>query len=448
MTQSNYIRLSDSKSLYKVSKSEIKQLYSNASLTEQSDILDKLGPLKPVFARFIKNEQNLEPMDTVELIKLFDSCSDKAKHFQEITDNLRKLAPGSGRVGFQQVNILVDHLRRKVSNFIQENRYNLELIPHAHAFGSGGDFKKTIHATTNASIVVAPLATICKTGTRNVTSAHGSHQVMKRLGYNEHQVNTAHLNNLLCKYNFAFVSLASLGFPYSDALRKARKNLWDITVHEINHRNKLSGSNWQETIKNVDIPIDIDIFKVVSPNAQVLNPVYHSTGICHLSMIPYVIGIYLHLNSNGIISHCYDGIDEISNAYFDKSEILPNNLVVKVDDKNITIAEFSPEAIGIKRASFEEIEEKNTLDDEIGILHKIISGRERGAQRDFVIANAAVLLVASNKVSLPNEDLVSQIKQGVRIATDLIDSGKSYDNFKKLQIEMSIETELSSLIAN
>ncbi|KYC42382.1 hypothetical protein WA1_20660 [Scytonema hofmannii PCC 7110] len=422
------------KFISKINKRDLQLLYSSKSINEKLNILTQLGPLQPIFEKFLEIESKTQPIENDKLIELFDSCSDSTKDVEELTETLRKLAPGNGQVGFHQVNFLVDRLRKQVWNYLQEKGYNLDLIPHDHAFGSGGDFIKTMHATTSASIVVAPLVTICKTGTTNVTSHHGSSQAMIEIGYNQIPVNPSCLKDLLSQYQFAFVSLADLGFPYSKTLKKARKNLWGRNLLEIHQQYKPQENNWQKVLQNLDIPVDIDIFKILAPNAQVLKPVHHSTGVCHLGMIPYVLGIYLHLDSRGIIYHSYDGIDEISNASTDLLSDRPNNLILKIDSTTITIAEFSPEDIGLERASLEEIKEEKNLKEEINTFWKIMSGDKQNlqAKRDFIVANAALLLVAGNQIPDLDGNIISQLRIGVEIAEHLIDSGKSYENFNRL----------------
>ncbi len=417
-----------------ISKEEFRLIYSTKLIRKNNPILDKLGVLKPVFENFIEIENNTQPIDYIELIQLFDSCSDNTKSIEDLIQTLRKISPGNGRVGFNEVNFIVEHLRNKVWKYLKDKQYSLDLIPHDHAFGSGGDFIKTIHATTHASIIAAPILTICKTGTGNITSLHGSSQAMMELGYNHIQVSPSSVKELLANYNFAFVSLADLGFPYSDKLKEARKKLWYQNLKKIQLRYKPTPYNWQEILKKTDIPIDIDIFKIVAPNAQVLNPVHHSTGVCHLAMIPYVLAIYLHLGSKGIIYHCYDGIDEISNACVNPIKGTPNNLVIKVDSENITIAEFSPEDIGLETVSIEEIKGGSDLKEEINIFREIIfEGKQCfKSKKDFLIANASLLLVAGEKVTNLHEDIIKQIKEGVKLAENLIDSGKSGNNFSRL----------------
>ncbi|MDZ8237610.1 MAG: hypothetical protein RMZ69_10635 [Nostoc sp. ChiQUE01a] len=424
-----------------ISKQDFRLLYSEGFLSEKRKIWKQMGFLGQVFEHFSEVENSNESINNTELIELFNTCSDHSKTIEELTETLRKLSPGNGRIGFNQVNFLVDYLRKKVWKYLQEKQCNINLVPHDHAFGSGGDFIKTMHATTNACIIVAPIITICKTGTGNITSPHGSAQAMIELGYNHIQFNPLSLKELLVRYNFAFVSLANLGFPYSDKLREARKQLWQQNLMEIYRRYEITKENWQEILKKTDIPIDI--FKIVAPNAQVLNPVHHSTGVCHLGMIPYVLGIYLHLGSKGIIYHCYDGIDEISNACVNPLKDIPNNLIIKVDSENITIAEFSSEDIGLEIADIEEIKGEQELKEETNIYWEILFGekQEFKSKRDFLVANAGLLLVAGEKVPNLHEDIVSQLKTGVKIAEYLIDSGKSAENLRQLLLALKNKLE-------
>lgn len=415
---------------YVVSKEDLQLLYSDAPVTTKQDILVRLGPLRSVFAGFIDNEQLLTPFDDEELADLFDRCSDHRKSVEELLSILRKLAPGNGRIGFRQVNFLVDHLRKRIAQFLHERDYHLDLLPHDHAFGSGGDFWKTGHATTNASIVVAPLLPICKTGTVNITAEHGSYQAAREIGYHEPELNARRLNDQLSNYGFAFVPLSSLGFPYSRTLTAARRRLWEEALELLRVQSATGGKSWQYVVKTTDVPLDI--LKIVSPNAQVLNPVNHSTGVCHLKMIPYVLAIYMHLGSTGLIAHCYDGIDEISNASSDMERNAPNNLVIKVESDRISIAEFSPEDLGFVRADLSDIAEEKVLKNDAEIFWRILSGTERGPKRNFIVANASMLLVAGHKVPGDRADIVTQLRAGTRMAEHLIDSEEAYDNFRQL----------------
>jgi anthranilate phosphoribosyltransferase len=413
-----------------LSKEDVKLLYSNEPIAAKYKVTKELGPLEQTFNIFIENEHKLNPLSYEELVALFDACSNGSNRADELLVTLHKLSPGNGSVGFRQVNYLVDRLRNRVLQFLQKGGYKFELIPHDHAFGSGGDFCKTSHATTHASIVAAPLLRICKTGTINVTSEHGSHQAIWEIGYNEPILNLNRLNNQLTNYGFSFIPLSSLGFPYSDALKIARKRLWNEAFNLLKVEFSSGETSWQNIVRATDIPLDI--FKIVSPNSQVLNPVNHCTGVCHLKMMPYVLAIYLHLGSTGVIAHCYDGIDEVSNASSDPTKSVPNNLVVKVESDRIIITEFSPEDLGFIRADIQDIEEEKSVKNDAKTFWQILSGDIRNPKRDFVVANAALLLVAGNKVSNTKDDIVTQLSAGVTIAEYLLDSKLSYKNFKQL----------------
>lgn len=415
-----------------ISKKEILSLYNKASEKEINETLVKLGPLERAFSSFLNAEAKLKTVKPSELVHLFDECSDTRISVDGLYSVLWQLCPGGDIVGHHEVNMLVDHLRLRTSSFLERSGKLHRIAEHDHAFGSGGDFVKTIHATTSACIILAPLVKFCKTGTVNVTSHYGSSQAIAGMGYSEGEFIPAKVNHLLEKYGFAFVSLASLGYPYSQKLREARKRLWDIASSSL-HQNYNAGiGKWRTILQNTEVPIDI--FKIISPNAQLLNPLHHSTGVCHISMIPYVLSVYLHLGCQGVIVHGYDGIDEVSNASVD--EIFPNNVFIHIGREYVKIVEFSPDDIGIVRCSIEEIQEDEDIAVEAKEFWNIISGVEKGPKREFLVANAAALLVASGKVKFDGENLIEMMSRCVTMVNDLIDSGRSYENFKRLVDEV------------
>jgi anthranilate phosphoribosyltransferase len=403
-----------------------RRLFSEAPVEEKLALVADCGVLEPVFARFLAREAALAPLPEGQLLALFDRCSDPESALV-LEGVLRELAPGGRRVGFRQVNRLVDHLRGRIAAYLASRDVQLDLVAHDHAFGSGGDFCKTGHATTWASLLVAPRLRICKSGTTNVTSEHGSSHAVTELGYREPGLDGERLNQQLVRSGFAFLSLGTLGFPYSPALRTARRALWFEASEELERAARRQGS-WTDAVR--DTPIPLDLFKVVSPNAQILGPVHHSTGICHLDMLPYVLGIYDHLGSRGIISHAFDGIDELSNAVHDPADPRPNNLLVEVDGDELVILEFGPEALDMPRVSLTAIREEPDLAIEVAGFRQVLAGCGQGARTDFIRLNAAVLLAANRSeagVGLPR-----RLGEGLASARDLILSGAARDNLEGL----------------
>jgi anthranilate phosphoribosyltransferase len=414
-----------------VQRHDLQILYTEASQADKQGVLQGLGPLEHVFTLFLEHEQRLDPLPTNELLALFDRCSDPEKSAYELRDVLHRLAPGNGQIGHRQVALLTDHLRQRVTTFLQHNRYPLQhLLPHDHVFGSGGDFCKTIHASTAAAILAAPFIKICKTGTTNVTSYHGSAQAMLEFGYATHTLSITQLNNELEQFGFAFLPLSTLGFPYSQALKEARGMFWEEAREQLVSRCGIGAADWQATMQNTAIPMDI--FKIVSPNAQVLHPQHHSTGVCHAHMLPYVLALYLHLNTQGMIVYSYDGIDEFATASSNPDPRNRNNLLIWVRANDIVIAECSPEDLGFPRAPLSAIAEEEDLSATNDELRQIITGKMRGAKRDFLVANAALLLVAAEYAPVAHDNPIEQVRLAARLIEAKIDSGQAGENFYRL----------------
>lgn len=62
------------------------------------------------------------------------------------------------------------------------------------------------------------------------------------------------------------------------------------------------------------------------------------------------------------------------------------------------------------------------------IMLDILRGKERGAKREVVLLNSAFCLLGTG--------MVSSLKEGVKLAAELIDSGKAIDKLNQL-IEFS-----------
>ncbi len=414
-----------------VQRQDLQALFVEASLKGKEGVLQDLGPLEHVFTLFLEYEKQLEPLSEGELTELFDSCSDSERSAEDLRDVLHRLAPGNGRIGHRQVNVLTDHLRKRIATFARKANHPFhQLLAHDHVFGSGGDFCKTIHASTAAAILAAPLIKICKTGTTNVTSYHGSAQAMLEFGYDTTKLSVERINHELKDFGFAFIPLSTLGFPYSQALKEARGYLWHEAREQLTNVCEIGAPGWQAAMRETAIPLDI--FKIVSPNAQVLHPQHHSTGICHLSMLPYVLSLYLHLNSQGIIVYSYDGIDEFSTASSNPDPRNKNNLLIWVRSNEIIITECGPEDLGFARTRLQDIAEEEDLSATNDDLWQIITGKMRGPKRDFLVANAALLLVAAEHVPISRGGMLERLRQAAQLIEEKIDSGQTGENFQRV----------------
>ena len=115
------------------------------------------------------------------------------------------------------------------------------------------------------------------------------------------------------------------------------------------------------------------------------------------------------------------GLDEIST--------LGETKVVEVKDGAIREFTLTPEEVGIKRATIEDIR-GGTGDDNAKALTALLEG-EHGAYRDIVLMNAGAGLLVAGKVD--------SYEDGIALAAETIDNGKALAALKKL-VEVSNNT--------
>lgn len=278
-------------------------------------------------------------------------------------------------------NILLD-----IYNYFKENAKEIKLgTEHYGIIGTGGDRHKTINASTLAAFVASCVILICKVGTIGITSKWGSLNLIEKVGYKQTD-SEYELKEQLTKHGFCYVGPKTLGIKYDNALVEARRKI--DPAH--------------------------DIFKVIAPASYFMEPHAQLTGIFDKRMIPLYLALMGH--RNGIIVHNYDGIDELSPT--------SENLVIELDKGRKKNYIIKPEDIGIKKAKLSDIAEYDDLDAQAKNAIDILKGKEKGAKRDFVCLNAGLLLYMGKKVK--------SIKEGYEKAIELLESGRVYENFRKL----------------
>lgn len=109
--------------------------------------------------------------------------------------------------------------------------------------------------------------------------------------------------------------------------------------------------------------------------------------------------------------------------------------MIKIDSESIKILEFCPECISLKRVAIEQIKEQKEIETERELFYRILTNeniQEIQGKRDFIVANAASILVANNVFSPKGKDLIEQIKECIDKVNYLINSGESYSNFRRM----------------
>ncbi len=252
--------------------------------------------------------------------------------------------------------------------------------------GTGGDGAKTFNISTTAAFVVAGAGvTVAKHGNRSVSSRCGSADVLEALGVKldtEPEVAEEAVNEI------------NIGFLFAPLFHGAMK-------HAAGPRQELG----VKSIFNLLGPLT----NPAAANCQVLG-VYAPALTEMVANALVLLGV-----KRAYVVHGHDGLDEIS--------VCAPTRVSEVRDKTVTTYDISPEQF------FEAAAEPGALvggnpDENARITRDILGGAETGPRRQVVVVNAGAALAAAGQA----ED----IRSGIALAEEVIDSGRALDKLEAL----------------
>tara|TARA_R110002096_G_scaffold416576_2_gene619420 strand:- start:260494 stop:261537 length:1044 start_codon:yes stop_codon:yes gene_type:complete len=255
--------------------------------------------------------------------------------------------------------------------------------------GTGGDTAGTYNISTAAAIVLAACGVpVAKHGNRAVSSKSGSADVLETLGINI-DADMIIVKRCLEELGISFL-MATRHHSAARHVGPARASLGTRTIFN------LIGplSNPAETKYQV-----IGVFdqKWNRPMAEVLG----TLGSEHVWVVTGS-----------------DGLDELT--------ITGETHVAEYKDGKVTEFTVSPEDAGLERASLKDIE-GGDAEYNANAIWDILKGK-KNAYRDIVLLNTAAALVVSGKAA--------DLKEGVHIAAEAIDSGEARETLEKW-IELS-----------
>ncbi|MBN1621657.1 MAG: anthranilate phosphoribosyltransferase [Endomicrobiales bacterium] len=261
--------------------------------------------------------------------------------------------------------------------------------------GTGGDRSHTFNISTATAFVVSACGLkVAKHGNRSVSSACGSADVLEALGVNLN-VKPEKVEECLAKIG--------IGFLFAPALHGAMK-------YAIGPRKQIG----IRTVFNVLGPLT----NPAGANSQVL-------GVYSKDLLKMLANVLKKLGTRKAwIVHGADGLDEIS--------ITGSTYVAQLSKGKVTTFSISPAKFGLKKSKISGIKGGNAQEN-AGIIRALFSG-EKGPKRDVVLMNAAACLLVGDKVK--------NIKDGVKLAEDAIDSGKVKEKLERL-IELTNESSES-----
>lgn len=216
--------------------------------------------------------------------------------------------------------------------------------------GTGGDGKNTFNISTLASFIVAGAGyKVAKHGNYGVSSGCGSSNVMEYLGY-RFSNDPKEIYRSLDNANITFLH-APLFHPAMKTVAPIRRDLGSKTF-----------------------------FNMLGPLVNPANPKYQSVGVYSLELARLYGYIYQKTDKQFSILHALDGYDEISLTGDFK---LINNLAEQI----ITLKD-----LGIEAIRPEQIGGGETVEEAAGIFKNILEGKSTQAQRQVVLANAALAI--------------------------------------------------------
>lgn len=251
--------------------------------------------------------------------------------------------------------------------------------------GTGGDNKNTFNISTLACFVVAASGyKVAKHGNYGATSVSGASNVMEQHGV-KFTNDISKLEHSLDKANIAYLH-APLFNNALKVVAPIRKALGVRTF-----------------------------FNMLGPVVNPIKPKRTVLGVFNLKMARLYSYMYQQTDVDYAIVHSLDGYDEIS---------------LTGDFKIITKSEeliYNPEQIGFTRYAEKDLYGGDTPEDAAKIFDNVINNTATEAQKDAVIANAAVAIQTINP-SLSFADSVAQARES-------IESGrvkKTFEEFLKL----------------
>ena len=248
--------------------------------------------------------------------------------------------------------------------------------------GTGGDGKDTFNISTLSAFVVAGAGQrVAKHGNHGVSSMCGSSTVMEYLGYKF----TNDADELERR-----IATAGICFLHAPLFHPAMKNVAPI-------RRDLGVKTF---------------FNVLGPMVNPANPQKQLVGVFNLELARLYAYLYQQTTKQFMILHSLDGYDEVS---------LTGSFKVITNHSEQLL---SPAALGLDRQTPESLSGGETVEDSARIFMNVLKNEATTAQKQAVLANAAMALLATDRAVTREE--------AVALARESIDSGGALGCFKRL----------------
>ena len=250
--------------------------------------------------------------------------------------------------------------------------------------GTGGDGSNTFNISTTSSIVISAAGVpVAKHGNRAASSKCGAADVLEELGVNIY-INPEKSLECLREINlcFLFAQNYHLSMKYVAGVRK------ELSIRTI--------------------------FNILGPLTSPAGASMEVLGVYEKELIEPLTDVLNNLGvKSAMVVYGLDGMDEISSS--DKTA------VCELKDGKTKTYELSPEYFDMEIASKEDLEGGDAKEN-AQITLSILNG-EKGPRRNAVLLNSTAGLYVSGRVR--------SLEDGVKLAEDIIDSGKALEQLEK-----------------
>ena len=268
---------------------------------------------------------------------------------------------------------------RAVGTHLQPKKEALEIV------GTGGDEVGTFNiSTTSAFVIAAAGAKVAKHGNRSVSSKSGAADVLEALG-------------------------AKIGLTPEES-KKCLDKVGAAFLFAQTHHGSMKYAGPVRAQLGVR-----SVFNILGPLANPAMTNYIVLGVYEKELVRPMADVMKNLGvKRALIVYGDDGLDEIS--------ISSTTSVCEINGDEIKEYMIDPEELGLTLAKKEDIV-GGTADENAIITKDILTGKEQGAKRDIVLLNAGAALYTIGKAET--------IKDGVKLAAEMIDSGKANEKLEQ-----------------
>lgn len=252
--------------------------------------------------------------------------------------------------------------------------------------GTGGDGMHTINVSTGAAFVVAGAGIpVAKHGNRSVSSKTGSADVLEALGVAV-DLGPEQVRRCLERTGIAFL-FAPVFHP---AMRHAAAPRRELEIRTV--------------------------FNILGPLTNPAGARLQLVGVYEPRLVDLVANALIRLGvERALVVHGMDGLDELT--------VSGPSLAAAVEQDRVERLVIEPAELGLPLSPIDAIRGDGPAAN-AEILREVLSGERHGPARDVVLLNAAAALWVAGAAS--------SMRDAVRLAADVVDSGRARERLDAL----------------